>query len=278
MPILRKVLPGDAIEPSASVHNAMVDAALAHKRGAVRSTWVPPPVASSPGIVLVRNDSGANVGRAAVLGIDGVVIAPDVSVNEFQNRPLISGVSPTDPDHVGKFVVTMEPIPAAKIGRAVIDGIVACQIQVFDDAAQFAGVLDAEPDHLVQRGDGSASILWHEGIVDPGDVVWGLVALGVSGGSRVAEITAINSMTFSCKWHDENGDVIGDAFTVYIVSLPVIDGCVGKQDPADCDPKRAVGDLLRIEHRTQYVGGGDYVAGWWAVPEFTLFDCTVECP
>ena len=92
-----------------------------------------------------------------------------------------------------------------------------------------------------------------------------------------AEITAINATTFTCKWHDADGNVTGDAFTVRIFSLPLVGGVAGAQDPQDCDPQRVVGDLLRIEYRSQYVGGGSYVTDWWAVQEFTLFDCEVEC-
>jgi len=96
-------------------------------------------------------------------------------------------------------------------------------------------------------------------------------------GVQVAEIVAINATTFSCRWHDADGLPTGDAFTVYIVSLPVVGGLIGQQDPADCDPRRVVGDLLRVEYRTQYIGGGQYLNGWWAVPEFTLFECEAEC-
>ena len=179
MAVLKKVLPGDAIDLSASAHNAMIDAALAQRRSAVNSRWIPPPVSASPGIVLVRNNTAANVGRGAVLGIDGVVITPENNPHEFQNRPLVAGAEPVDPDHVGKFVVTMEPIPASKIGRAVIDGVVACQVKVYPDAYDAADILDAETDHLTQRIDGSAAVYWHETIEDPGDVVWAIVGLGV---------------------------------------------------------------------------------------------------
>ena len=194
MAVLKKVLPGDAIDLSASAHNAMIDAALAQRRSAVNSRWIPPPVSASPGIVLVRNNTAANVGRGAVLGIDGVVITPENNPHEFQNRPLVAGAEPVDPDHVGKFVVTMEPIPASKIGRAVIDGVVACQVKVYPDAYDAADILDAETDHLTQRIDGSAAVYWHETIEDPGDVVWAIVGLGVGspGGIQLVQVKKVS--------------------------------------------------------------------------------------
>lgn len=101
---------------------------------------------------------------------------------------------------------------------------------------------------------------------------------GGQGQVAVAEIVAVNDTTFSCKFHDADGAPTGEEFTVYAFSLPVINGRVGQQPLNICDPHWIVGDLLRVEYRNQYVGEGVSVAGWWAVAEFTAFECEIsEC-
>ena len=45
-------------------------------------------------VVLVRNDSGADVGRFGILGIGGPIITPEDNLDEFKRMVAVSGVTP----------------------------------------------------------------------------------------------------------------------------------------------------------------------------------------
>lgn len=113
------------------------------------------------GIIIVRNDSGANLGIDAVLGISGSVIDPADNPAEFAARPVFIGITPTA-DHVGKFVVLREPIANGGYGEAWVSGHFATQINVVSEADTTA---DASVDGnatMYSTSGGIAQILWKE--------------------------------------------------------------------------------------------------------------------
>ncbi|RJQ82501.1 MAG: hypothetical protein C4519_07805, partial [Desulfobacteraceae bacterium] len=61
-------------------------------------------------MVIVKNASGADRARFEILGINTPVITPTDNLDQFLNRPALSGVVPTAANHWGKFVVLAEPI------------------------------------------------------------------------------------------------------------------------------------------------------------------------
>jgi hypothetical protein len=100
--------------------------------------------------------------------------------------------------------------------------------------------------------------------------------------ASMAEIVAIVNNVFSCQWHDGAGALTGDPFIVFVASYPASGGMIGQQslENENCDPQRVPGDLIAIEQRNQYVGNGQYISGWWAIQEFTIFgsECACEEP
>ena len=69
-----------------------------------------------PDIVLVRNDSGSDQGQFAVLGINGPVasVSDADSAEQFIENPLVAGVSPALANHLGRFVVLIEPVASGR--------------------------------------------------------------------------------------------------------------------------------------------------------------------
>ena len=70
-------------------------------------------------VILVKNTSGQDQDRFAVLGIDAPIIAPGADGNEeeFKRQVALSCVTPTA-EHAGRFVVLQEPLADGAIGRA----------------------------------------------------------------------------------------------------------------------------------------------------------------
>src|SRR5947209_15070076 len=112
----RRATSGDPFRMPAGTYNAFVDAAVANKKsrdlGSSGSGGKLP-----EGLILTRNDSGADVGQFKVLGIDDIVFDPADDLDTFKNTWAISGVTPTSADHTGYFVITNEPIKSGAIGR-----------------------------------------------------------------------------------------------------------------------------------------------------------------
>lgn len=174
---LKKVTAGEPLRIPAQAYNAFVDAAVDLRRRQQRTARDPMRAMRQTGIVLVRNDSGDDLPRFGVLGVDGPLIEPEANEDEFAARVALSGVVPTLPNHRGRFVITLEPLGNGALGLACIGGV--CQVKVLVEAgkdAPTAAEVDAgESAHLVPRVDGSAVVLW----VEPGEgEQWAVVRVG----------------------------------------------------------------------------------------------------
>lgn len=136
--------------------------------------------------LLVKNASGADVSRLGILGIDGVVFEPDdANDDRFKNQQVLSGVSPTEADHTGKFVICIDAIANGKIGRGLLMGVTAVLIAFPDEASDdyaTADVYDSTPTGALKaiNGGGAAQILWRpEAAHTGGGVHLCLVRVGV---------------------------------------------------------------------------------------------------
>ena len=164
--------------PAASAYNAFIDAAVDFRQRTAHLGQGAQPSFPQATIVLVRNDSGSNQNRLAVLGIDTPIIDPATNLNEFKNRVALSCVMPVVDTHEGKFVILAEPIASGKIGRAYASGVCPVQIIVLDEDAeayQFADIFDAYATGLFADPNGSASILWKE---EGTGLKWAIVRFG----------------------------------------------------------------------------------------------------
>jgi len=71
----------------------------------------------------VRNDSGADQERFAVLGIDAPLILPTENPAAFQERVALSLVAPDADQHRDRMCILQEPIAAGALGRGLIVGL-----------------------------------------------------------------------------------------------------------------------------------------------------------
>ncbi|ADV62997.1 hypothetical protein Isop_2423 [Isosphaera pallida ATCC 43644] len=158
----KKVQPGQRLEITAEAFNAFLDAARAareHKQfGTEASQFF-----RQSGIVKVKNASGADRGRFAVLGLTEPIILPANNETEFKRQVTFEGVVPAKNEHKGKFAVLLEPVAASKIGLAVVAGVVPVRLQV--DPGQLydcAEIIDGNTQALRNVPHGSARVLWIE--------------------------------------------------------------------------------------------------------------------
>jgi hypothetical protein len=215
---LRTIAPGEPFQPSASRENAWTAAAR----------WVRDRQVSiagggtsnlEPGMILVRNDSGADRGPYNVLGIsETLILKPSTTKSEFYNRFILSGVEPADA-HKGKFVVVVDGIADGKIGRAWAYGFAYVQVNVTDVSHKYAEVIDEDASKLKSAASGNARMLAKE---TGTGTKWALVRLGgdgSGGGVQLASVVSGSGQMYTVR-PNSNEDDIQAVYIPVGVTLP----------------------------------------------------------
>ena len=171
-----------------------------------------------PETVLMRNDSTVLCERFHVLQISGVVVTPDDSLQDFQERPVFTGAVPsTDPEANGRLVICAAPIAPGEIGPVWVDGIVMTRIDVTDESHGYA---TAKPDDSTQLASGQQglSILYKQSGTGQ---KWGIVRYDGSGGSsfRIAYIKDNGPYNSSYLQAYLDDNITGDVVDVYFTLL-----------------------------------------------------------
>jgi len=164
----KKVKRGERLEIPAEAYNAFIDATRLVKGGASDAASFAADHRSS-GLCLVKNNTGLDLGRFSIVGIDGPLFNPadldDDNIESFTNQSIYSGVVPSEASHCGKFVVLLEPAPQGQVAKGLACGLVACKVFVEADATGYlyADIADETTGHLYATAVGAAHILWREG-------------------------------------------------------------------------------------------------------------------
>jgi hypothetical protein len=174
---LKKVRPGDPLNYPAATHNAFIDAANWVRSKQLNQSSGPSVTEADPCVVLVKNGTGDDLGRFAVLTLGDPLILHSDSADGFAERVTFAGDTP-DADTPGKFCITIEPIADGDCGRAVVMGAIQVQIDVTDADHKFADVSDGDTDKLKSGGSGAAQIIWKE---TGTGTKWAIVRLGATG-------------------------------------------------------------------------------------------------
>lgn len=160
--VFKKVQPGQRLEVTAEAFNAFLDAARAvreHKQFGTEASQF----CRQSGIVRVKNVSGVDQVRYAVLGIAEPIISPLINLDEFKRQVTFDGIIPGIYVHEGRFVILHEPLAAGRIGLAAIAGVTPVRLLV-DPAHlyEFAGPIAGDTSKLQNVPHGSARVLWVE--------------------------------------------------------------------------------------------------------------------
>lgn len=191
-----RVRPGDEIGFSSTAWNAMLDAARA-EQGRQSGREVPPLTTTrNAAIVRVKNETGADLSRASVVGLHEPIFLPTDDEDAFLREVCFRGVTPTIPDYWGKFAVLLEPAPQNVVVRAYVSGVCPVMVNVVDHDDTHADVEDSQTGRLISAGDGAAQILWREGDEGYGygydtGLQWAVVRVGNRGRRCVAASTSV---------------------------------------------------------------------------------------
>ncbi len=171
---LKKVQSGEQLRIPAEAYNAFIDAARSVRSqqalGADAQQF-----ARQTTLAKVRNVTGSNRERFAIVGLSQPIIAPADNEAEFLRQPTFDGVVPAD-GHEGRFGVLLEPIPVGKIGVAAVAGVVPVRMLVSPGVLyDHAEILSSTTFLLRNVPHGSARILW----IEPGDgfLRWAVIRL-----------------------------------------------------------------------------------------------------
>lgn len=271
---MRKVKPGDPVRIPAETWNTFIDVADAWRRQQHQIRRTPQSDVPQTGIVLVRNTSGAARPRFGVLGVAGPILDPEDNLAGFQERATVRGVVPTA-DHVGRFVVLLEPLADGAIGRACVDGICIARVEVASANDRLADCAAGQTDKLVSNAAGTARLLWVADAANYPFTGWAIVQLGCGGsGAAVqwAKITSIIGNVVKAKFADANGNVDPEAeeFRVYVYATDA-EGVTWTPTLANASPKLVVGQYIQVVQMPAC--GTARPAGWWMVPPSLSLTC-----
>ena len=190
----RKVIPGNPLSIPAAAYNAFVDAAIAHQnRAAVGGSGAGPMTALSNTIRL-KNETGANLPQFSVVGIGNPVTEYSANISdqfEFSQNPrFFKADLPTVADHTERFALVIGGVTsnANEVASCAIGGIYPCQVDVTDEAHEFAGIKDGVVTELLSGSTGPAQILWKAAGTG---TKWAIIKFPIGGGGTFSVVQAI---------------------------------------------------------------------------------------
>jgi hypothetical protein len=190
--VLKKVRPGDPLVIPAATFNTFIDAARDYQERQRSTQRDAHRDQLDSGIVLVRNESGADRERFDVLGIEGPIIERVDNEEEFKQRVALRGVVPSTP-HAGKFAILLEPAKDQAIVRACVDGVCVVRVRMVDEAHTSADIAVGVASRLESGDSGTARLLWVEPVEDRQDpeIAWTVARIGGGGGGSVTAAFAM---------------------------------------------------------------------------------------
>lgn len=139
-------------------------------------------------IIRVKNETGGDLGRNTVVGLDGPIFTPTDNENIFLQEVTFRGITPDIAKHKRRYAVLLEPAPDGRIVRAYLAGLCQVKVDVADASHEYVVIKDAATDRMNSSRHGHARILWREGDQGYGygyetGLQWAIVMLGVTGSS-----------------------------------------------------------------------------------------------
>jgi hypothetical protein len=172
----KNVTPGQRLEIPAAAYNAFLEAAR-RTRGQLHETDRDDETQfRQTGIVKVKNATGEDLGRFAVVALNAPIISPGDNLQEFQNKVTFDGVKPVDPAKHARFAILLEPLAVDTIGRGIVAGVTPVRLRVNPTQLYDYAAVDPEQTGWLRNvPHGTARVLW----VEPGGSSerWAIVRL-----------------------------------------------------------------------------------------------------
>jgi hypothetical protein len=202
------VRPGDKLRISAREKNAWNEVAKAAGLSQFDSSDRRRGGAGDDGVsLLVKNTTGGDLNQFSIVGIDGILFSPSDNLDGFKNGPVLTGVTPADPDHVHKFAVLLAPAKDDTLALAKLAGPCVVKVDVSDVDHPFATISDGDATKLVSHSTQGVPILYKESGTG---TKWAVVLLGGGGGDSEAAPTAENQVEISKPDPDNPGEFISE--------------------------------------------------------------------
>jgi hypothetical protein len=180
----KKVSAGQRFAPPAALWNEMIDVVdfvrdLRRNGGAIAGEGL----GADGAIVSVQNNSGADRDQFEVLAISAPVYDPATALAPFKQFRALAGVAPdvgsfTADGMDGRFGVLLQPIRSGGVGRAMVAGVVQCQVNLTATWHFRADIADGDCAKLTSYPGGSARILAIDR--EATGTKWAWVQLGVN--------------------------------------------------------------------------------------------------
>ncbi len=136
---LRHVQPGDPMV-SANAFNCIIDAARDYRDRTKTYDGGKKFDPEIPVRLRVYNPTETDWPPFTPVALDGpAFIDPDTRVEQMLNDGIVVKAKTDGP---GMLMVTIQPIPAGGVGRAVIQGITGCDVEILDAGHEFASLND----------------------------------------------------------------------------------------------------------------------------------------
>jgi hypothetical protein len=267
MPIgdpLKHVQSGDKLRIPAAAYNAFIDTTWQLRARQQDQRQGATPRSKSSTLIRVKNASGSDQPRFAVMGIGSPILSSANDNDHFKSEVTFSVSTPTT-SHRGKFVVLQEPLAAGAIGQACVSGVTLLKLRVPENGLfDFADVTDGDATLLTCAPHGSAAVLWRENTTDG----WAVVRLGNAIPDGVAFQVWLTrdggdpgSATVSCSW----------TYTVHPFGNPDFELATEQS------PKRSRLPLIEYENAGEGTGANVGLACYQA-GEVVLLDVLTERP
>lgn len=155
------VTPGQALAIPAREWNTSLELNDLYRRGGLLRPSNAPGSGLDSNHLLVRNNTGSDLSRWAIVGLGAPRFLPTDNLAEFFRQVVVSGETPTLAAHLGRWALLIEPIPAGKLGLAVAAGVWPTLLRVDSVHHDRADIASGETD-LASNYYGAAEILWKE--------------------------------------------------------------------------------------------------------------------
>lgn len=209
---MKKVQPGNKLRIEAKTFNSMIDAAKDFQsRGGGPRQDIPSAARTRGMAIIIRNKTGADLGRLAVVGLGEPIFAPDnaAKLTTFAQAVGFDGDTPAAA-HAGKFAVLIDPIEDDGLGHAIAAGITPASVNITSADHEYADIAVGQSGYLTSGATGPAKILYQQ----PGTGVKLCVVRFEGGAGLPAGDEGDTLYHGPVRWHRLAGGAEGDAMTM----------------------------------------------------------------
>lgn len=204
----KKVQAGQDLQISAEVWNNLIDITRREKGRAHNQEEVKHDVLKQADIFLVKNVTGQNLPRFAIVSVGQPIILPSSNEVEFKNQPTFVASAPNDLTE-GRLGILQEPLADQTIGRCVVSGVTIARVAIPGEVYDWADPIPGNSQSLRSVPHGPVRVLWIESV---GMIRWAIVRIEQS---NLEEIVLITSNIpdsegfypgFVQRWDTETGE------------------------------------------------------------------------